>query len=48
MYRKERHDSDSGEMEYCDLIIDSSQGKYEFMIAENERCRISFYQGIKE
>ena len=38
MYRKELHDSDSGEMENHEfkMIIDSSEGKYAFMIAENE------------
>jgi len=39
MYRKELPDSDSGEMEYREfkMIFDSSERKYEFMIAEKER-----------
>jgi hypothetical protein len=44
MYRKEYPDSDSGEMEYREfkMIIDSSKGKYEFMIAENGLCRNAY------
>jgi hypothetical protein len=47
MYRKELHDSDSGEMEYREFktIIDSSERKYEFMIAEKERF-INLLKGI--
>ena len=47
MYRKELHDSDSGEMEYREfkMIIDSSKGIYEFMIAENERF-INLSKGV--
>jgi len=47
MYRKELHDSDSGEMEYREFktIIDSSERKYEFMIAENERF-INLSKGV--
>ena len=38
MYRKDHHDYGSGEMEYHEFkrIIDSFEGKYTFMIAENE------------
>ena len=47
MYRKELHDSDSGEMEYREfkMIFDSSERKYEFMIAEEERF-INLLKGV--
>jgi hypothetical protein len=47
MYRKELHDSDSGEMENHEfkMIIDSSERKYEFLIAEKERF-INLLKGI--
>jgi len=47
IYRKEFHDSDSGEMEYREfkMIFDSSERKYEFMIAEEERF-INLLKGV--
>jgi hypothetical protein len=47
MYRQELHDSGSGESEYCEfkMIIDSFEGKYEFMVAEDERF-INLLKGV--
>jgi len=44
MYRQELHDYDSGKMPYREfyMIIDSPEGKYSFMIAENGLRRILF------
>jgi len=47
MYRQEHHDSDSGEMQYREFkrIIDSFEGKYEFMVTEDEHF-INLLKGV--